>query len=199
MDIGCGSGHSLLWCREQGADKLWGVDLSTKQISNASKLLNGQGYSATLINAPMEERKGIPTDYFDIVYSVYAIGWTIDLQKTFNNISSYLKKDGIFVFSWDHPFMHIIELKDAGLYFTGNYNNEDIFSFEKGGSPVTLINRKISTYINTLVKAGFCVEQMIEGVDTERLNKENNCHSKYYSEIKAEHFPLSFIIKARKL
>lgn len=40
----------------------------------------------------MEEDCGIPKDYFDFVYSIYAIGWTTDLEGTFSRIASYLKK-----------------------------------------------------------------------------------------------------------
>lgn len=35
---------------------------------------------------------------------IYGIGWTTDLQGTFDKIASYLKKDGIFIFSWHHTF-----------------------------------------------------------------------------------------------
>lgn len=199
LDIGCGSGHSLLWCAEQEADTLWGVDLSSKQVSNATKLLHSSGYNATLVNSPMEENKGIPVGYFDIVYSIYAIGWTTDIQKTFNNIYSYLKRDGIFVFSWDHPLINSIELEDNTLRFTGNYNAEETMTFEKGGNPVTLIKRKLSTYINALAQAGFFVERVIEDVDSAKLKADRNYHSSYYAGVKAEHYPLSFIIKARKI
>ncbi|MGN0569072.1 MAG: class I SAM-dependent methyltransferase [Candidatus Fimenecus sp.] len=199
LDIGCGSGHFLLYCANNGASDLWGVDLSSTQLKIASKLLRENSLNATLINSPMEQSDGIPTDYFDIVYSIYAIGWTLDLQRTFQNINSYLKKDGKFVFSWDHPFMHCVDIEGDKLIFSGDYNTEDLFSFEKGGYPVTLINRKMSTYINALADSGFCVEKVIETTDYNAVRKEGAFHSEYYSPIKASHFPLSFIIKARKL
>ena len=88
LDIGCGSGHSLKWCGDKGAKELWGLDLSTKQIENATKFLSDNHYKPYLFNAPMEQNPGIPEHYFDIVYSIYAIGWTMDIQKTFNLISS---------------------------------------------------------------------------------------------------------------
>jgi len=51
--------------------------------------LNESGYTPKLINQPMEIECGILKDYFDFVYSIYAIGWTTDLQGTFNRIASY--------------------------------------------------------------------------------------------------------------
>ena len=91
LDIGCGSGHSLRWCGQKGAAELWGLDLSEKQISNAQSYLTENGYHPRLYNAPMEQECGLPKEYFDVVYSIYAIGWTTDLKAAFCNIASYLK------------------------------------------------------------------------------------------------------------
>ena len=43
LDIGCGSGHSLKWCKEHGAEELWGLDMSTRQIENARTYLKSGG------------------------------------------------------------------------------------------------------------------------------------------------------------
>jgi hypothetical protein len=61
---------------------------------------------------------------------------------------------------------------------------------------ITLCNRKISTYINTLAKAGFVVEQMVEETDKETM--ESTCDLDNRLK-KAKMLPLSFIFKARKL
>lgn len=48
LEICCGSGHSLLYHAQRGAGELWGIDLSEKQLENASALLQKNGYSAHL-------------------------------------------------------------------------------------------------------------------------------------------------------
>lgn len=199
LDIGCGSGHSLKWCGDHGASELWGLDISGKQIDNAKKLLTESGYRHKLINSPMELSCGLPNEHFDIVYSIYAIGWTMDLSLTFSNVASYLKKDGIFIFSWDHPLMHCVDVKDGNVVLSGCYLKEDCFSYMQRGNPVTIINRKMATYINVLVNSGFMVEQLIEETNTETLSRPVEFSSDYYSPFKACKFPLSFIMKARKL
>ena len=199
LDIGCGSGHSLKYHGDHGAAELWGLDISTKQIENAQGVLNESGYNPNLFVSPMEENPGIPTGYFDIVYSVYAIGWTVDMEKTIALMASYLKKDGILVFSWDHPFMHCVDIEGEQVIFSGSYFEKEPFSFEKGGNPVTLYNRRLSDYINALAKAGFMVEQLIEETDQDALEREGAFRSNYYSPIKARKFPLSFVLKARKV
>lgn len=199
LDIGCGSGHSLKYMGDHGAAELWGLDLSTKQIENAGNFLQANHYLPKLFVSPMEENPGIPMCYFDVVYSIYAIGWTVDLEKTFSLISSYLKKNGIFVFSWDHPFMHCVDIVDDKLIFSGSYHEKERFQFEKGGKPVSLYNRRLCDYINTLSKTGFTVEELVEETDKDTLAREGVFRSAYYSPVKARKFPLSFIIKARKL
>ncbi|OJU09453.1 MAG: methyltransferase type 11 [Clostridiales bacterium 43-6] len=215
LDIGCGSGHSLKWCGDHGASELWGLDLSTKQLENATGFLSANGYTPKLYNSPMEQNPGLPQDYFNIVYSIYAIGWTVDIQTTFNLISSYLKKDGIFIFSWDHPFMHCIDTADEQLVFSGSYYENEPFMFKKNieksanrsnadhskesGHPLTLYNRRLSDYINALARANFMIEQLIEETDSETLARECEFSSSYYAACKAKKFPLSFVIKARKI
>ena len=108
LEICCGSGHSLKYNADRGAGELWGVDLSQNQLDNAAKLLKENGYSANLICAKMEDELNVPKEYFDYVYSIYGIGWTTDLQGTFNKIASYLKTDGIFIFSWHHTLNYCI-------------------------------------------------------------------------------------------
>ena len=199
FDIGCGSGHSLNWCAEKGASELWGLDISTKQIENAKQLLKGKGYAPNLLNFPMESNSGIPKEYFDVVYSIYAIGWTTDLQATLNNIASYLKKDGIFIFSWDHPLMRCVNVQDDKIVFDGCYFNEDNLSCMLRGNEITIRNRKMSTYINSLAKSGLMVEQLIEETDNEALASAAEVSSKYYSSYKAQKLPMSFVMKARKI
>lgn len=156
---------------ERNAGELWGVDLSEKQLENAERLLNENGYSAKLICSPMEAELDVPKEYFDYVYSIYGIGWTTDLQGTFDKIASYLKKDGIFIFSWHHTLNYCVAwsceerkeiIENDRLVFNKSYFDEDYFNMPVDGSEIVLCNRKISTYINALAKAGFAVERMIE-------------------------------------
>jgi predicted TPR repeat methyltransferase len=106
------------------ATELLGTDLSENQIEKTQQLLSSCGLSATLICSAMEEESGIPKNYFDIVYSIYAIGWTTDLEGTFLQIASYLKKDGVFTFSWSHPIHKCVAAEDDRLIFKKCYFDE---------------------------------------------------------------------------
>lgn len=195
LEIGCGSGHSLKYHADRNAGELWGLDISQKQLENAQRFLAENNYSPKLICSPMEDECGIPQNYFDIVYSIYAMGWATDLKKVLQRISSYLKKDGIFIFSWKHPMHGCTIVDDGELVFKKSYFDEEWHSQIVDGMEILLPNRKISTYINTLADTGFIVERMIEQTDekTLQLKDEVDDRSK-----KAQKLPLSFIFKVRK-
>jgi len=157
LEICCGSGHSLKYHADRNAGELWGVEISRKQLENADAYLKEHGYTAKLICSPMEAELEIPADYFDFVYSIYGIGWTTDLQGTFEKIASYLKKGGIFIFSWHHTLNYCVAwscserkimIENDKLVFSKSYFDESWFRMPAHGSEIMLCNRKISTYIN---------------------------------------------------
>ena len=191
LEICCGSGHSLKYHAERNAGELWGLDISQKQLDHAKALLSENGYAAKLICSPMEADVDIPKDYFDFVYSIYGIGWTTDLQGTFRKISSYLKKDGIFIFSWHHTLNYCVAwsceerreiLENDKLIFHKSYFDETYFKMPVHNSEVILCNRKISTYVNALAGAGFVIEEMIEQNDMQNIDSD---------DIKAKMVPIS--------
>ncbi len=205
LELCCGSGHSLKYHAEKGAAELWGVDLSQKQLENAEKLLSQSGYEAKLICSKMEDNLDVPKAYFDYVYSIYGIGWTTDLQGTFEKVASYLKKDGIFIFSWHHTLNYCVawscdERKDVldgdQLVMTKSYFDESYFKMPVHDSQIVLCNRKMSTYINALAKAGFAIERLVEETDERTLHAAGALDAKAK---KAKMLPISFCIKARKL
>jgi len=193
LEIGCGSGHSLQYLGERQASELWGMDLAENQIAKTKQHLAACGLSATLICSPMEEECGIPERYFDFVYSIYAIGWTTDLEGTFRRIASYLKQDGVFIFSWSHPIHKCVAAENDRLVFKKCYFDESWYSVTLGESTLALSDRKLSTYVNALSKAGFVIEQLIEESDEEMLQSRNSDFAQ-----KARMLPVTFVIKARK-
>lgn len=194
LEIGCGTGQSLQYLGERQASELWALDMSDKQIEKARQHLTTCGLSATFICAPMEAESGLPVDYFDFVYSVYGIGWTTDLEGTFKRIASYLKIDGIFIFSWSHPIHKCVVAENDRLVFKKCYFDESWYSLSLGEGELTLSDRKLSTYVNALAKAGFVIEQMIEQSDKDILQNDNSEFAN-----KAKMLPVTFVFKARKL
>ena len=109
LEIACGDGQSLMYCDKKHAKELWGIDISEQQINKASQKLKAEGIEGKLFLSPMEVNPGLPEHYFDLVYSVYGIGWTQDLDKTISLVAKYLRTNGTFIFSWDNPILPCIE------------------------------------------------------------------------------------------
>lgn len=195
LELGCGNGHSLEYVSDIGADELWGLDISPNQIKRTKEYLQSNGINANLVCAPMEQECGIPENYFDVVYAVYAIGWTTDLDLTFKRIYHYLKKDGVFIFSWSHPIHKCVSVENNKLIFCNSYFDESWYYTDLESKRIMLSNRKLSTYINSLAKNGFLIEKLIEDNDKELISNSDNDD---FSE-KAKMLPVTFVIKARKV
>lgn len=198
LEIGCGSGHSILYMLKNGISEIWGLDLSSTQIETAKKVAGGDD-RVILIETPMEIDPGIPREYFDIVYSIYALGWTLDLSKTVANISRYLKPGGTFIFSWEHPIHSKIINENGALQFGSPYYEEKSELHEAWKPKQAVFSyRMLSTYLNELIENGFMIEKVVEEVEQDNSNESNDDRS-WYSYGKAKFFPATFIIKSRKL
>ncbi|GKV56140.1 hypothetical protein NCCP2222_20870 [Sporosarcina sp. NCCP-2222] len=198
LDIGCGSGHSLLYMGERGAAELWGVDLSKTQIETARNVLADMTAPVHLFESPMEKDPGLPDNYFDIVYSIFALGWTTDLQATIQNVHRYLKTGGTFIFSWEHPLHSRARLADGSLHFDKSYHEEGPYDHEAWHAPAIMQQLKVSTYINTLADHGFQIEKIIEDVALTEEDREKH-ENRWYSYEKATKLPTTLIIKCKKL
>lgn len=198
LDIGCGSGHSLLYMQQQNASELWGIDLSKKQIEAARALLATSDTPVQLFESPMEENPGLPEDYFDIAYSIYALGWTTNLEQTLENIHRYLKQGGTFIFSWEHPLYSRITKIEDKLTVHKSYHDEGPYDHEAWASPAIMQQFRMSTYINTLINSGFQIEKIIEDVRLTEQDIERH-ENRWYSYEKAKMVPTTFIIKCKKI
>lgn len=194
LEICCGNGHSLKYIAERGATDLWGLDISKKQLERAKGFLKEHEIAAQLVLSSMEDECGLPTDYFDLCFSVYGIGWTTNLDKTFKLIHSYLKKDGIFVFEWSHPIHKCVSIENGELIFSNSYFNEEWYCADMSEKKIMLSNRMLSTYINALADNGFMIERLVEETDRGKPMVSDNDFDR-----KALMLPTAFIIKVRKL
>lgn len=194
LEIGCGNGHSLEYVAKQGASNLWGLDISSNQIKRTKDYLDSKGISVNLVCSPMENKCELPTDYFNLVYSVYGIGWSTDLNKTFKRIHSYLKKDGALVFGWSHPVHKCVSVENGQLIFSNSYFDEEWYCADMSNKEIMLSNRMMSTYINALAANGFAIEKLVEETDKDKALAADTDFSR-----KALMLPTAFVIKARKI
>ncbi|MDE7030765.1 MAG: helix-turn-helix domain-containing protein [Lachnospiraceae bacterium] len=201
LELACGGGESLVWMNRRGAKELWGLDISAAQIRRAGKLLKDNNIAANLFVSPMELNPGLPHGHFDLVYSIYGIGWAMSLENTILHIAEYLKPGGRLVFSWDNPLMQCIASKGGQHVLSRSYVKEEdiVFVNQANEPPLCLHNRKLSAYLNCLADHGFFIEQVVE----ESAYNENEAdvfeEGKLYSAARARLVNPAFIVRARKL
>jgi len=203
LELGCGSGHSLVYlARTKKAGELWGLDFSPKQIEFSRETLLKENVSAQLLQASMDENPGIPTGHFDLVISIFGLGWTPDLDRTLGLVSSYLKPGAAFIFSWEHPVQKCLRYDEAlpGYTFDHPYLEEGPeIDFNWRGVEIVLYTRTFSTYLNSLVRSGLLLEKVIESeVNLKAARPKDADPSKWYSVPRARLCPTTFIVKARK-
>ena len=152
LELGCAKGESLKYLQTKGASEVWEIDISEEQIKYAK---NNVPTGKFFVSA-MEDNPGIPENYFDYCLSLYSIGFSSSLEKTLALVSSYLNKDGKFVFCWTHPFFNCLGIAEDKVVIRKSYNNEALANITKGEDKIPMVqyNLKISTIINAKIKSG---------------------------------------------
>lgn len=167
LDLGCGYGWHCKYAVENGANHVLGTDISHRMLEKAKEInaVDGIEYQC----AAMEDLI-FPDETFDVVLSSLAFHYVKDFDSLVNNISHWLKKDGEFIFSVEHPVFTSNGTQDwyyddngTMLHFpVDNYyyegKREAIFLGEK----VVKYHRTLTTYLNTLLNNGFEIQHVIE-------------------------------------
>jgi SAM-dependent methyltransferase len=200
LELGCGSGHSLRYLAERGARELWGLDLSPVQISFAEETLWPFADRVRLIESPMEVNPGIPLGGFDLVFSIYGLGWTTDLPATLALVSDYLRPGGVFILSGEHPAYRSLAWDGKQYVMAEPYRLEGAFEYSSWkGVPIVIQHRTLGTFITEIARAGLRIEALVEGELNPELAKEAHADpARWYSVARARMMPTTFIIKARK-
>ncbi len=199
IEIGCGDGKSLAYLHAQGATELHGLDLSKEQIRNATELALETEFPASLYCSPMEQDPGIPHDCFDLAISLYALGWSVDLDATLAHIVNYLRPGGILVFSWEHPVFSCLKLKAGRLEMERSYSEVGASeSLSWDGDAIVMHKRKISTFINSVASCGLVLDKIIEGDMREPTEFSGDYPRRWYSQDRAKLMPTTLIVKAHK-
>jgi SAM-dependent methyltransferase len=200
LELGCGSGHSLRYLAERGARELWGIALSPVQISFAEETLRPFAGRVRLIESPMEVDPGVPPDYFDLVFSIYGVGWTTDLPATIALSARYLRPGGCFIVSGEHPVYSCLEWNGTQYSVVHSYLTEgphEHLSWK--GVPIVIQHRTLGTFIGEVIRAGLQVEALVETpLNAAAVTEAEADPARWYSVDRARVMPTTFIIKARK-
>lgn len=172
LDLGCGFGEHCKLFVDYGAEKVIGIDISSKMLEVARQ--ENCDPKIVYINMPMENIAQI-NESFDVVVSSLALQYVEDFVGVVKNIYTLLDTDGIFIFSQEHP---LVTCHSGGSRWTRDENGEkkhvNLANYGVEGEReakwfvdnVKVYHRTFSKIVNTLLEAGFSIENMIEPLPT---------------------------------
>lgn len=179
LDLGCGYGWHCLYASEQGAKKIIGVDISEKMLKVAREKAK-EFSNITYLNQAIEDLH-FQEQPFDVVISSLAFHYIKDFSSIVESISEWLKADGEFIFSVEHPIFTSKEQQDwiydkegkLEYWPVDHYHQETVRRTTFLGEEVIKYHRTLSTYINTLINAGFQIMQVEESYPSQKAVEEN--------------------------
>lgn len=164
LEIGCGGGQCSIALAKQGA-VCTGIDISEEQLKYAEKLAKKNKVKINFVHGSFQNLNKIKSNSVDIVFSAYALQYSPDLKKVCKSVYRILKKNGIFVFSFDNPFYLIINKKSHKVvhdYFdTGKIALEETWA-DNTKHKFVFYHRKISDIHDALIDSKLIVEKIIE-------------------------------------
>lgn len=176
LDLGCGFGWHCRYAVEQGASTVTGIDLSEKMLEQAQKLTNSD--VITYLQMPIEDIN-FAEEQFDIVVSSLAFHYVEAFDVVCKKIFNALKKGGSFIFPVEHPIFTSRAEQDWHYDENGQPMHRAVDDYHLEGLRQTLFlaedvvkyHRTASTYVNTLIEAGFTMKTMKESYPSEEMRE----------------------------
>ncbi len=204
LELGCGSGDSIIYLLKQGATKVVAIDFSEKQIEIATQRIQAEfadeniWQRVSLIHQSLDEP--LPSGPFDIALAIYSVGWAENPQKLMEKINQVLKPGGEFYFSWDHYLARVAELKDQQIVITGNYHQPtNLFrkNWKNSGIDIETHQLRPSDWFQMLTQAEFNVTGFWEPQPNAK-SEPLSIYSETYAPEIAKQIPTCVIFRAKK-
>ena len=167
LDLGCGYGWHCAYAIRQGASEVLGIDASEKMLEEARKRNPHEHIAYVCADI---EKMDYSADTYDVVLSSLVIHYVLDYASLVKKIHASLKKDGIFVFSLEHPIFTaqgkeewICDENGKNLYWpVDHYFSEGERNSIFLGCKVKKVHRTLTTLLMTLLQNGFVIEGVVE-------------------------------------
>lgn len=166
LDLGCGFGWHCFYAAEHGAKRIVGVDISEKMLAVANEKNCFEQLS--FIQAAIET-VDFEQDTFDIVISSLAFHYLESFDVIAKKVRKYLKKNGKFIFSVEHPVFTAEGTQDWSYkngaidhFPVDNYFIEGARTANFLDTEVVKYHKTLTTYLNGLLQNDFQIDQIIE-------------------------------------
>jgi SAM-dependent methyltransferase len=101
IELGCGTGYVSAWMARRGA-RVTGVDVSTRQLATARRLMAQHGLEITFLEHDAEAT-GLPDAAFDFAVSEYGAAIWCDPERWLPEAHRLLRPGGRLTFLGSHP------------------------------------------------------------------------------------------------
>lgn len=166
LDLGCGFGWYARWMRGQGAASVLGIDLSTRMLERARAMTDDP--AVTYRRDDLESAE-LPRGAFDLVLSVLALHYIVDLAGLLARIHAALAPGGSLVVHMEHP----IFMAPSRPAFTQDGEGRRIWPLDRYlvegprttdwlAPGVVKQHRRLSTTLNLVIAAGFALTHVEE-------------------------------------
>lgn len=174
LDLGCGFGWHCRYAIENDAKSVIGVDISQKMLNEARSKTKSE--KIQYICMPIEDID-FPDNSFDVIISSLALHYIQSFDDVLSKISKCISEGGEFIFSVEHPIFTAQGTQDWYYDDKGNilhwpvdkYFTEGVRNANFLGEEVIKYHRTLTTYLNSLIKAGFQITRIVEPKPTEDL------------------------------
>jgi len=170
LDLGCGFGENCMTYESIGASEVIGLDISKKMLAVAKEKFSGDRIK--YINSSLEEME-FDDNSFDVILSSLTFHYVKNFNELIFKLSKYIRKDGILLFSIEHPIATAKIVKQGWVkdesgnklhWVMDNYQEEGLRHHKWVLDNVIKYHRTVSTIINTLIDHGFSILKVNEPV-----------------------------------
>jgi SAM-dependent methyltransferase len=196
VDLGCGYGWFCRWARDQGAAQVDGLDLSSRMLDRAREMTRGEG-----IRYRCEDLQTLtlPADSCELVYSSLALHYLPDVAPLFATVYQALTPGGTLLFSAEHP-IYTAPPRQGWQEDENGQKSWPVSHYQQEGERISnwfadgvkKQHRKLSSWINQLIAAGFIIEHLDEwGPTAEQIAAQPALDEE-------KERPMIFLLRARK-
>lgn len=196
IDLGCGYGWFCRWAQEHGAAHVLGVDVSEMMLNRAREMTAAPQIDYQRADL---ETLSLPAASLDLAYSSLALHYLRDIDGLFATLFQALKPGGRLVFSAEHP-IYTAALQQGWFVDNDGQKSWPVNHYQQEGERISnwfadgvkKQHRKLATWLNALIAAGF----VIEHVDEWGPSAEQVAENPGLAEEKER--PMLFLLSARK-
>jgi ubiquinone/menaquinone biosynthesis C-methylase UbiE len=196
IDLGCGYGWFCRFASDAGAAQVLGLDVSEKMLERARETTSQENIHYQRADL---ETLSLEPESLDLAYSSLALHYLLDIDTLFATLHQALKPGGMLVFSAEHP-IYTATHKQGWMQGSDGEKCWPVNHYQLEGERISnwfaegvkKQHRKLSTWINALIAAGFEISHLNEWGPTAGQIASNPA----LDEEKER--PMIFLLSARK-